>query len=102
MSKVISSRPVDNVVAIYLKQKELDVLYRVQTGAFAVYSNAEKMRDQIRSLNDDISAGYKNAYIRQVNNLFKVQVGAFRVRENAERVVANLKLKGINSFITTV
>lgn len=102
VSKVSYSRPVDNVVAIYLKQKELDTLYRVQTGAFAVYSNAEKMRDRIRNLLDDISAGYKNAYIRQVNGLYKVQVGAFRNKSNAERVVLDLKLKGINSFITTM
>lgn len=96
------SRPVDNVVEIFLKKDEPRIIYRVQTGAFAVYGNAEKYRDKIKALPDTISAGYKNAYIRQINGLYKVQVGAFGVKANAEKVVADLSRLGINSFITTL
>lgn len=96
------SRPVDNVVEIFLKKEEPRIIYRVQTGAFAVLENAEKYRDKIRTLPDEINAGYKNAYIRKINNLYKVQVGAFGVKANAEKVLNDLKSKGYNSFITTL
>ena len=95
---VVYSRPIDNVVAFYLKKK---VIYRVQTGAFSVKANAESLQNKIRSLNDTINAGYKNAYIRIIDGLYKVQIGAFSKKENADRVVADLKSKGFTSFITT-
>lgn len=101
-TKVVYSRPVDNVVCFFLKKDEPRTIYRVQTGAFAIISNAEKYRNKIRALSDEISAGYKNAYIRQINGLYKVQVGAFSVKLNAERVVEDLKKKGYDSFITTL
>lgn len=93
------SRPVDNVVAIYLKEK---VIYRVQTGAFSTRTNAENYQKIIQNLPDTIGAGYKNAYIRLINGLYKVQVGAFSVKANAERVLEDLKNKGFNAFITTM
>lgn len=92
------SRPVDNVVAIYLKEK---VIYRVQTGAFSARANAENYQKLIQNLPDTIGAGYKNAYIRLIDGLYKVQVGAFSVKANAERVLEDLRLKGFNAFITT-
>lgn len=95
----VYSRPVDNVVAIYLKKTQ--TLYRVQTGAFSSKANAEKYQAQICALDDTIGAGYKNAYIRLIDGLYKVQVGAFSKIENASKVVNDLKNKGINSFITT-
>lgn len=95
------SRPVDNVVEVFLKKEEEKVIYRVQTGAFAYLDNAVKYKEKIQNLKDDINAGYKNAYVRNINNLYKVQVGAFSIRTNAEKVVNDLKSKGINSFITT-
>lgn len=95
----IYSRPVDNVVAIYLKKEK--VFFRVQTGAFSFKANAEKYREEITKLPDTIGAGYKNAYIRLINGLYKVQVGAFSKKENAEKVVEDLKKKGYSSFITT-
>lgn len=95
----VYSRPVDNVVAIYFKKQK--TIYRVQTGAFSVKANAERYRDEIAKLPDAIGAEYKNAYVRLINGLYKVQVGAFSKKENAERVVADLKKKGYNSFITT-
>lgn len=91
------SRPVDNVVAIYLKDP---VIYRVQTGAFSNRQNAENYKKKIQSLPDNIGAGYKNAYIRLIDGVYKVQVGAFSVKLNAEKVLADLREKGYNGFIT--
>lgn len=99
-SDAVYNRPIDNVVCFYLKPEE-KVIYRVQTGAFKSLKNAEAYRDSIRCLADDIGAGYKNAYIREINGLYKVQVGAFGNKANAEKVVKNLRDKGYNSFITT-
>lgn len=106
----IYNRAVDNVVAIYLKKNDgsgttdtaIDrVIYRVQCGAFGSKANAEKLRDQIRVLDDTIGAGYKNAYVRQVASLWKVQIGAYSVKANAERVRDDLKGKGFGAFVTT-
>lgn len=93
------SRPVDNVIAVYLKDP---VIYRVQTGAFTKKANAEAYKKEIQNLTDTIGAGYKNAYVRIVDGLYKVQVGAFSVKANAERVLRDLQEKGYNSFITTL
>lgn len=101
-SEQIYSRPVDNVLMFFLKKEQPKLIYRVQTGAFASQANAENYKNKIRALSDEINAGYKNAYIRQINGLYKVQVGAFSVKANAEKVVNDLKNKGYNSFITTL
>lgn len=93
------SRPVDNVVAIYLKKEK--IIYRVQTGAFSKKDNAERYKAEIQKLPDSIGAGYKNAYIKLINGLYKVQVGAFSKKENAQKVVTDLKRLGYDSFITT-
>lgn len=94
-----SNRPVDSVVAVYMKN-ENDDLYRVQVGAFTRESNAILLRNKIRSLNDSINAGYKNAYVRLIDGLYKVQVGAYSNRDNADRVAANLKLHGYSCYVT--
>ena len=95
---------------IYLKKSDSSdttntatekIIYRVQCGAFSSKNNAEKLRDQIRALDDTIGAGYKNAYVRQVAGLWKVQIGAYSVKANAERVKNDLKNKGLNAFVTT-
>lgn len=97
------NRPVDSVMAIYLKEENTPIktIYRVQTGAFRNKNNAIEYRDRIRALPDTINAGYANAYVRLVDGLWKTQVGAYSVKTNAERVVEDLKKKGFNSFITT-
>lgn len=92
------NRAVDNVIAFYLKANK--IIYRVQTGAFASQNNAILLQENIRKLDDEINAGYKNAYIRLINGLYKVQIGAFSQKENALKVVADLKNKGFSSFIT--
>lgn len=91
------NRPVDNVVAIYVK----NIIYRVQLGAFSSRINAENFAGVIRNLSDTINAGYKNAYVRLIDGYYKVQVGAFSIKTNADRVLTDLKSKGYNAFITT-
>lgn len=97
------NRAVDSVIAIYAKAADTTtkILYRVQVGAFSKYDNAINMQTTIQNLEDDIGAGYKNAYVKHVDNLYKVQVGAFSKRENAEKVIADLASKGFDGFITT-
>lgn len=93
------NRAVDNVIAVYLKPK---VIYRVQAGAFSKKANAEVLLNKIKVLPDEINAGYRNAYVRQVGKYWKVQIGAFSKRENAYKVVNDLKKKGYDSFITNL
>ena len=97
ITSTIYNRPVDNVVAVYLNK----TIYRVQVGAFSKQINAISLRTKIRSLPDEIGAGYRNAYIRKIGNYYKVQVGAFSKIENAHRVLNNLKSMGLDAFITT-
>lgn len=98
ITKALANRPVDNIMAIYLKPK---VIYRVQLGAFSKKTNANAFLAKIKGLPDAINAGYRNAYVRKVGSYWKVQVGAFSVKANATRVVNDLKSKGYNAFITT-
>lgn len=101
------NRAVDNVIAVYLKNKEESTpvvqktIYRVQLGAFGSKANAENLLAKIKVLPDTIGAGYSSAYIRLVNGLYKVQVGAFSVKTNADKVLLDLKDKGYSAFITT-
>lgn len=98
ITKALANRPVDNIMAVYLKPK---VIYRVQLGAFSKKANADAFLAKIKGLPDTINVGYKNAYVRKVGSYWKVQVGAFSVKANATRVVNDLKGKGYNAFITT-
>lgn len=109
ITSTMYNREVDNVIAFYLKSEgkeeviepEVKTIYRVQAGAYSKKSGAEILLTKIQSLLDTIGAGYKNAYIRQVNGLWKVQIGAFSVRASAEKVMNDLKSKGFSAFITT-
>ena len=98
ITNALANRPVDNIMAIYLKPK---VIYRVQLGAFSKKANADAFLAKIKALPDTINVGYKNAYVRKVGSYWKVQVGAFSVKANATRVINDLKGKGYNAFITT-
>ena len=70
------------------------VLYRVQTGAFAVKANADKLAAELKGKGFD-------TYIVQVDGLYKVQVGAYSVRANADAMAAKLTAAGYKNFITT-
>jgi N-acetylmuramoyl-L-alanine amidase CwlA len=69
-------------------------LYRVQTGAFKVKSNADKLAAELKKKGFD-------TYMVKVGGLYKVQVGAYSVKSNAENMMAKLKAKGFDAFITT-
>ena len=96
ITSTLYNRAVDNVVAVWLKEP----LRRVQVGAFTNKLYALAMQVKIRALKDDIGAGYKNAYVRQIGNYYKVQVGAFSTDVAAQRVVDDLMSKGYNAYIT--
>lgn len=70
------------------------VLYRVQTGAFAIKANADKLAAELKSKGFD-------TYIVQVDGLYKVQVGAYSVRANADAMAAKLTAAGYKNFIIT-
>lgn len=70
-----------------------NVIYRVQAGAFSKKANAQKTLKRVRA------AGYADAFIRQEDGMYKVQAWAGSVKENAEKVVANLKKKGISTYV---
>lgn len=70
------------------------ILYRVQTGAFKVKSNADKLAAELKKKGFD-------TYIVQADGLFKVQVGAFSVKANADAMAAKLKAAGYDTYITT-
>ena len=90
------NRPIDNVVAVYLKDTAKKVHYRVQTGAFAIKTNADKYLKEIQAL----GGLYEDAYINKDGLLYKIQVGYFSQRTNADTMVRDLKTKGVASYIT--
>lgn len=70
------------------------VLYRVQTGAFSVKDNADKMLAKVKA------AGF-DTYMVKVDGLYKIQVGAYSVKANAGAMLAKIKAAGFDAFITT-
>lgn len=72
-----------------------NTVYRVQTGAFSIEKNADKLVSEVKA------AGFKDAYKVKVGNLYKVQVGAFSIEKNADNMMNQLKSKGFDAFVTT-
>lgn len=66
--------------------------WRVQTGAFKVKENADKLVAQLKA------KGY-DTYVVQVGGYYKVQLGAFSKRENADKLAVKLKLDGFDTYI---
>jgi hypothetical protein len=99
VTKDVTNRPVDNVIAVYLKEvTQKRTLYKVQVGAFSLRGNAENFLQTVKNLGGD----YAKAYITSINGLYKIQVGAFGVKENAEKMMNDLKSKGFSAFIVAV
>lgn len=92
----VYNRPVDNVVAVYLKPTTPKVFYRVQTGAFLVKANADNFLKQIHAL----GGVYEKAYINKDGLFYKVQVGYFSQKTNADDMVNDLKAKGYTAYAT--
>jgi N-acetylmuramoyl-L-alanine amidase len=91
-----TNRPVDNVIAVYLKEEnKKSTIHRVQVGAFSIKKNAENYLQTVKKLGNK----YSGAYITYVGGFYKIQVGAFSVRKNAENIMNELKTKGFSAFI---
>jgi len=72
-------------------------LYKVQVGAYAIYSNATNMLKKVKK------DGYSDAFITKMGNLYKVQVGAYAVKANAENMLNKIKKDGYSdAFIAEV
>lgn len=69
-------------------------LYKVQTGAFSVKTNADKLLSKVKA------AGFDTYMVNQ-DGLYKVQVGAYSIKKNADDMAAKLKSKGFDVYITT-
>ena len=71
-------------------------MYRVQTGAFAVKENAQRLLAELKG------KGY-DAFIATVDLggqlLYRVQVGAYSVRSNAETMRDRLIVDGYDAII---
>lgn len=74
--------------------KEPNVVYRVQTGAFTNKVNAENMLKKVKA------AGF-DTYMVKIGNTYKIQVGAFSKKANADSMLKKLKAAGFDGFITT-
>ena len=72
------------------------MLYRVQTGAFTVWKNAERMKTELQK------KGFRDAFITTVDLgqlFYRVQVGAFSVKSNAEAMKKKLQNAGFDALI---
>ncbi len=72
------------------------MLYRVQTGAFTVWENAERMKADLQK------KGFQDAFITTMDLgklFYRVQVGAYSVRANAEDMKKKLQAAGFEACI---
>ncbi len=74
-------------------QPQKGTLYRVQTGAYRVKSNADAQLKKIKA------AGFK-AVVTNENGLYKIQAGAYSKKANAEKQLARLHAAGFDAFIS--
>ena len=100
---LISNRPVDNVLAIYLNPKPKKYLkgYRVQLGAFSIKANAENYCLEIQSLGQGV-IDYRTAFVKFEMGYYRVQVGFFTNKNGANKVAQELRDKGYNTYIRYV
>ena len=68
-------------------------LYRVQTGAYTIKSNADRLMEQVKK------AGFATCMVQDVG-LYKVQVGAYEKKSNANAMAKQLRAKGFPTYIT--
>lgn len=74
--------------------KRLNVIYRVQVGAFSKKDNAEKLSKKLAD------KGYETVIV-MVDDLYKVQLGAFSIKAYAEKLANKLNREGFKAIITT-
>lgn len=75
-----------------IKEETKKLYWRVQTGAYSVKSNAQKLQKKL------MADGF-SAIIKEVEGIFKVQVGAYSSEINAKSMYNKLKKKGYSCFI---
>ena len=94
MGEAIAKGVLKTLGITYKEQTATDsnVLYCVQTGAFAVEANAKALAAELEG------KGY-DTYIVYVDGLYKVQVGAFAVKANADAMLAKIKSDGYSAFV---
>lgn len=71
------------------------MLYRVQTGAFTVWKNADRLKNDLQKRGFD-------TFITTVDMgqlIYRVQVGAFSVKSNAEAMKKKLQAAGFDAII---
>lgn len=99
-------RPVDNVIAVYLKDVEPEsdpwtkAFWRVSLGAFSVWENANEYLQSIRSLGVGV-VDYSKAFLSydESGKFYRVQVGAFSNRSGAEKVAEELRSWGYDTYV---
>ena len=74
-------------------QPDKGTLYRVQTGAYKVKSNADAQLKKIKA------AGF-DAIIINESGMYKIQSGAYGIKANAERQLTRLRAAGFDAFIS--
>ena len=85
-----------DIAAVPEEERPTGMLYRVQSGAFAVRANADRLLAELKG------KGY-DAFITTVDLagqiLYRVQVGAYSVRSNAETMCDRLTVDGYDAII---
>lgn len=75
-------------------QPDKGSLYRVQTGAYKVKSNADARLKKMKE------AGF-DAIIIKDNGMYKIQSGAYGIKANADKQLAKLRAAGFDAFISS-
>ena len=68
-------------------------MYKVQTGAFLIKRNADKLKEALQSKGFD-------CFVKKQGIYYKVQTGAFNVKSNAQALRDDLIRNGFDAFIT--
>ena len=95
LTSIWHNRPVDNVVAVYLKPKET---YRVQIGSFKNEQIANNFLSKIHSIGTE----YKKAYLRREGKNYKIYIGPYGTKLEAIQIVNNLRRFNYFPFITSI
>lgn len=95
LTSIWHDRPVDNVVAIYLKPKEA---YRVQIGCFKNEQFANNFLFKIRSIGTE----YRKVYLRREGKNYKIYIGPYETKLEAIQIVNDLRRFNYFPFITSI
>lgn len=77
-------------------EEEKKYIYKVQTGAFRLKYNANKLRDSL------IANGYEGSFVTYIDGYYKVQTGAFSLITNARKMSERLQADGYSTYIVKI